>query len=224
MGGLPGLIAACYPPGRGGCGERIARLNELGVKSVCSVLGKGHASIVLLADTRWGVAAVKVRRLDSRRESLEAEARALLLGSLHGATPKPLAWNTDVIVMEPLFGPSLGEALHLNPYTATLEALKAARALDTAGIEHLELHRPWRNVLFARPLGPALIVDLDSHSTGGCGNVPRLLAGLSRRLGIIDTSREPLRGLLARYKKLGCPSHLYEEIVAIVSTRLNPQP
>jgi len=201
----------------------MARLNELGVKSVCGVLGKGHASIVLLADTRWGIAAVKVRRLDSRRESLEAEARALLLGSMHGATPKPLAWNRDVIIMEPLFGPSLSEALHLYPYAAALEALKAARALDTAGIEHLELHRPWKNVLFVRPLGPALIIDLDSHSINGCGNVPRLLSGLARKVRRIDTSREPLRRLLARYKKLGCPSYLYEEIVTIVSIRLSPR-
>lgn len=144
---------------------------------------------------------MKVRRLDSRRSSLEEEAVRLETASRHGASPRPLAWDRNVIVMELVEGPTLGEALvsGADPLPAVLAALDAARALDAAGILHYEIHRPWRNVLFTgTTLGRALIVDLDSAGEG-CGNASRLVGGLASRLPRLRGSQ--VMELVREYKK-----------------------
>ncbi|MCE4611563.1 MAG: hypothetical protein F7B17_06310 [Desulfurococcales archaeon] len=214
-GGLEGL---CYPPGLPGCLRVVASLEASGVYNICSLLGKGHASVVALAYTRWGLRAVKVRRLDSRRESLAWEGSALERAWRLGASPRPYYVDDNVIVMEYVEGPLLGEALEdlgLTPQLVS-EALDAARSLDAGGILHLELHRPWRNIVYTGT-GRAYIIDLDSH-TEGCGNVARLLSGLARlhqRL-LMEVRRGVLRGELRAYVKKGCPRGSYDTIKNLV--------
>ncbi len=174
---------------------------------MCGVIGKGHTAVLLAVEAGGRVAAAKVRRLDSRRESLWGEAERLLEASRHGASPRPLAWNRDVILMELVTGPTLGEALRLDPLRAVSASLEAARALDTAGILHHEIHRPWRNILFTGPtLATAVIVDLDSAGEG-CGNPAKLLGGLTARMPGLR-SREVLEA--AREYKRECSRAAYE--------------
>ncbi len=209
-----GLEGLCYPPGLPGCDRVQASLEAAGVSAVCGLAGKGHASVVAVAVTGYGVKAVKVRRLDSRRDSLAGEGSALAEASRSGATPRVYYYDDNVIVMDYVEGPTLGELAErraLGPGEVA-EALDAARALDAAGILHLELHRPWGNVIYTFT-GRAYIVDLDSHSRG-CGNVARLVSGLARlspRL-LREVSRGPLRALLRSYTREGCPGSLYAEI------------
>ncbi len=212
----PSPEALCYPPGRR-CDTLVYEAERAGLYRVCGPLGKGHSSIVVLAYTRWGLAAVKVRRADSRRDSLWDEAKALERASRAGASPRPFYYSRDLIVMEAVLGPTLGEAVEgaMNSCRAVLEALRASRALDSAGILHLELHRPWRNVLFSAS-GKALIVDLDSHREG-CGNVPRLLSGLTGRLRGLRRVIGEARGLLRAYYEGGCPEEVYADLAKKVS-------
>ena len=161
---------------------------------------------------------MKVRRLDSRRRSLEPEGRALEAAWRHGASPKPYYYGRDVIVMEYVGGPSLGWAYSLGLLTGSMvsEALEAARSLDNAGILHLELHRPWENIVYTSTM-KALIVDLDSHSRG-CGNVARLVSGLARissRL-LREVREGDLREALREYYRRGCPRDVYLAIKNMV--------
>ncbi len=166
---------------------------------------------------RGVVAAVKVRRLDSRRDTLENEAHRLYEAARHGASPRPLAWNRDVIVMELVEGPVFAEALKDERVKAIAGALRAARALDSASILHHEIHRPWRNVVFTSyNLSMALIVDLDSAGEG-CGNAARLIGGLLPRFPELRCNE--IQGLLREYKK-ECSARVYQALVKAVEEAL----
>jgi putative serine/threonine protein kinase len=201
----------------------VASLEAAGVRRVCWVAGKGRASVVLAADTPWGLMAVKARRLDSRRGSLRPEGSALARASRHGASPAPRYYDDNVIVMDYVEGPSLGGLARLGLLEPrhVAEALEAARALDAAGVLHLEIHRPWENVRFTSS-GRALIVDLESSSEG-CGNVPRLVSGLARLSARLldEVRRGSLRGYLRMYYEEGCPRSVYDVIKNAVLSLLD---
>ena len=213
------LEALCYP--RGPCGLRLEEARRAGVGGFCYtgnalnpvILGKGHSSTVLLGVRRGGLVAVKVRRVDSKRESLIGEGRLLEEASRHGAAPKPYYYSRDLIVMEYIPGPHLG-GLRGTPYwpQGVLEALEAARSLDAAGILHYELRRPWRHILFTSS-SRAVVIDFESAGRG-CGSVSKLLGGLAPLLGgVVAATR--LRGLLRMYNR-ECTRDYYEEIVGFV--------
>jgi len=213
------LEALCYP--RGPCGLRLEEARRAGVEGFCYtgnalnpvILGKGHSSTVLLGVLRGGLVAVKVRRLDSKRDSLAGEGLLLEEASRHGAAPKPYYYSRDLIVMDYIPGPSLRD-LRGTPYWpwSVLEALEAARALDAAGILHYELRRPWRHVLFTGSM-KAVVIDFESAGRG-CGSVSKLLGGLAPLLGGVDVVVR-LRGLLRVYNR-ECSRDYYEEIVGFV--------
>jgi len=233
----PGALwALCYPEPhrapRGLCGLRAEALRSAGVAGLCQaprgprlpgglrVLGKGHAGVVALAYTRWGPAAVKVLRLDSRRASLEREAALQAAAARAGAAPEPLAWGGWFIVSRYIPGPTLGSLGSPPPGWAVVAAVEAARALDAAGVEHYELHRPWRSVLYTSTRGGPVAVVVDYESAGrGCGSLVRLVAGLAARVPGLRAAAVGgrLRPLLREYKLGGCPHHLYREIHASVA-------
>lgn len=220
---LQGLELACWPRIRSCTGAWI--LEELGVYAVCTrgrgglprgCLGKGHSSLVL-AVLAWGVgeAAAKIIRPGGRRESLESEARLLYEAWRAGAAPRVYRWTPRGILMELLRGPSLGFLVEECMLTEDkiAEAMEAAYALDTAGILHYEIHRPWRNIFYRD--SRAVIIDFESAGPG-CGNVPRLAQALLSRipggLGIVKSHGR----VLGLYKKR-CPDReLMEEITGVV--------
>jgi len=170
------------------------------------IVGKGHAAIVLLAWARAGPAALKVRRRDSKKRSLEAEARILSIAHVAGAAPEPLWASREAALMRLAPGDPLGEA-QLTPATVAA-ALAAARALDAAGILHRELSRPWRHVIVGDR--EAVIVDYDSASPG-CGSVNKVAGAILYRLGGLRALQEA-RPLLAEYRR-SCERSVYEKIV-----------
>ncbi|MEB3806387.1 MAG: hypothetical protein GSR73_02595 [Desulfurococcales archaeon] len=209
------LSNLCYPD-RAGCSGILASLSGSGIDRLCyapgrgqypGVIGKGHSSIVALALYRGSPVAVKIRRTDSKRESLRLEGRRLLQASVHGATPRPYYFDDNVIVMEYVRGPHLVEYIDVDPVYAVEEALLAARALDCAYILHEELNRPWRHVRFTSVRGKALILDLDSAHRG-CGNVVKLVSGLLSRFHGGVSFLRGMRELLREYSN-GCSYDLY---------------
>jgi len=179
------------------------------------VLGKGHASLVVAGLTFDGqVVAIKVRRTDSKRSSLEGEGRLLEVASRAGASPAPLYYSKDLIVMEYVGDVSLERVLRASPLPllrrSLLEAVRAARALDAVNVLHAELHRSLRNVFYPRwPSGlKAVIIDLESSSRG-CGNVNKVLSFMIARGLLRGHAVEALRSLLREYRLAGCPGDLY---------------
>ena len=224
------VAALCYPGYHRSCLARAARLETVGVEEILfcgpsrvllqpgilvEILGKGHASTVMAATSRYGLVAVKARRTDSKRESLAWEAKILGRACRAGAAPCPYYADDDIIVMDLVAGPPLGDVLSAfgsdNIIHIVAEAVEAAYALDSAMILHKELGRPWKHILFTGPpnLSKALVIDLESASTGKCGNVPKVVGAILARLGI---DPGPLRGTLKKYKDNGCPSPLYRDI------------
>jgi putative serine/threonine protein kinase len=225
-------LALCYPKPTRGCYSRVQALEGIGVLKLCStgpttlpglnfrVLGKGHASVVVAGVAKGNhVVAVKSRRTDGKRGSLVGEGLTMVEASRVGVAPKPLYYDDDLIVMEAIAGPSLGDmiAVHGVREWIIVEALRAARALDTIGVLHLELSRPWRNILYTGPHegSKAMIVDYES-SGRGCGNVVNLVGGLAK-LPELRTlaSLEKLRQRAREYKER-CTRDLYEDMEEMV--------
>ena len=156
---------------------------------------------------------MKVRRSDSKRESLALEASFAHRAALAGAGPRVHYWSDNVIVMDIVRGPSLGYLADRGLLGAAhvMAAVGAARALDAAGVLHHEISRPWRHVYITGR--HALIIDYDSASEG-CGNVPKILAGLLARLPKGLETLNLLRPLLSRYKREDCPRGVYEDIAS----------
>ncbi|MGC9210242.1 MAG: hypothetical protein ACP5FT_03135 [Acidilobus sp.] len=180
------------------------------------ILGKGHASVVVAAAlVGGGIVAVKIRRTDSKRQSLEMEAHMLEEASRAGASPRPIYYARDFIVMEFVGVESLERLLSYAPANVivdlVIQVLRAARALDAVEVLHQELNRPLRNVFF--PGWPnsliARIIDLESASRG-CGNVNKVVGFLVSR-GLINKDRHVME-LLRSYKSSGCQRSLYNDI------------
>ncbi len=130
----------------------------------------------------------------------------------HGAAPKPYYYGNDVIVMELIRGPRLGDLRGNLAWRYIAESLYAARALDTADILHLELSRPWRHVLFTWIYGKALIVDYES-AREGCGSVVKIVSGI---LASIPSGLRLLRDnrrVLRAYKE-NCGEAEFQDIVS----------
>lgn len=216
-------LALCYPRHTVDCWKVVQELEASGISKICfagdvvlhngvRVLGKGHSSVVAAAQTRDGrVVAIKVLRTDAKRGSLLGECRLLRWASVHGASPAPHECSERFIVMSLVWGRSLMSLVEESMLTARhiVEALEAAYALDNAGILHLELHRPWRNIYYPYRSVKALIIDLESAKEG-CGNVPRVAQALYVRL--IGKPTGELLELLKGYKD-HCSRHYYNEIV-----------
>ena len=153
----------CYPFHRG-CDDRIisGRLGFLSLRGVryliesgkdimgFRVLGKGYSSIIVKALHRSGdVIAVKIRRLDSRRGSLELEGMVLdYLQPLH-IVPRIYFWGKDVIGMEYIECESVVEYLKRMAETSLKKFIKVLvkmfsnlYILDLFQIDHGELNRP----------------------------------------------------------------------------------
>ncbi|MEZ0394359.1 MAG: hypothetical protein ABWK00_04885 [Desulfurococcaceae archaeon] len=194
--------ALCYPrPWCAELEERIRLLESTGVESLAEggkdigglrVVGKGHSSIVVKALTsHHGIVALKVRRLDSKRASLEWEGRALEIAGDAGISPRPFAYSRDFVLMELLpesfvaldlaIGRLLSKANVEGLRALLYRTLRAARAADAINLEHGELANASDHVLTDG--ANVRIIDWESSRIGQRGrNVSQLCSYLLFRL------------------------------------------
>ncbi len=159
---------------------RLEELRGLGVEAyvprgeqrigVVPVLGKGRVGVVFAALFMGCVVAVKARRTDSDRGSMEGEAVILKMANRVGVGPGVLASSDDFIVMELVEGEYLPDWLEgLGPGDGSLlrvvlgGRLGKARRLDSIGLDHGELVRPRRHVIVSGD--EPRIIDFESAST-----------------------------------------------------------
>jgi putative serine/threonine protein kinase len=167
--------------------ERLGELLNLKVTAIelkgrhkidgVPVLGKGHVGVVLAARIGGRSIALKVRRVDADRETLEREAEYLRLANGVSVGPQFVSVSRNFLLMELIDGEYLadwvgrlvsGDADILHRVIGDL--LDKAHRLDLAGLDHGELSSAHRHVMVAG--GVPRIIDFESASTARrCSNV-----------------------------------------------------
>ncbi len=167
----------CFP--REQCSERILleRINNLKMLGVSGfveygrnlfgyrVLGKGYSSITVLGyHNEYGKVVVKVRRLDSRRRSLEYEGMIMDYLSPTLIPPLIYGYSRDFIVMEYIDCPSIIDVLRRNNDSLRkmlFRILASLYLVDMLAIDHGELNRPSSH-MYICPNGQVRIIDWES--------------------------------------------------------------
>lgn len=135
------------------------------------ILGKGYSSIIVLAltTTRQPIA-LKIRRLDSRRKSLEYEGMIIDYLNPTRIPPAIVFWTRDFIGMEPIFCTSVEKYLDkllLSKKTDELKfvikrILSTLYLIDQIGIDHGELNRPYNHIFYCHDTKEVRIIDWES--------------------------------------------------------------
>ncbi|WP_238026063.1 MULTISPECIES: serine/threonine protein kinase [Metallosphaera] len=118
------------------------------------VLGKGKTGVVVL--TEDGLA-LKIRRTDSPKESLELEARLQMRAEK--SAPRVVKFGRNFILMEYVRGRHLD---YVESRDVMVDLLMRAWYLERVNLEHRELVHPWKNVIVTE--SRTYILDYDSVS------------------------------------------------------------
>ncbi len=222
----PYASVVCYP--RANPNEIATRIEELkqhGVKAVefsgkasafnMPVLGKGYVGLVAVAHVKGERVALKMRRVDADRQSLEHEAELLAKANSVDVGPKLLGVSKNFLLMHLVDGDLLEDWLETHKDTEAVrgvlvEILEQCWRLDEAGLDHGELSKAPKHLLVDRANKPFIVDFETSSSARRVANVTAvcqfLFAGNSTTAQKIATtlgeiSREELIGALRNYKK-----------------------
>ncbi len=206
--------------------SRVKQLKTLGVDEVVfeghtrvgrlGILGLGTVGIVVKAMRAGSPFALKIRRTDANRPSMDEEFRMTTLANRVSVGPQVFSHSRDLLLMQLLDYREIGD------WVKTLRGrgrrtegremvhllLNQCRKLDIMGIDHGQLSNLRKHAVMAE--GRPWIIDFES---AGTERRPRnvttaaqyLLIGgaispaLRRVLGTVDT--ESLRRLLSAYKR-----------------------
>ena len=230
-------LIVCYPMPVNECFKtRIDKLISLGVKDLVlngserdpihkKVLGVGHAGIVVQAIWNNKLVALKIRRIDSKRGSLEVEAMMQMLAHNVNVAPRVYAYDKDFIVMDYVDGIKLSEWLRIvddkEEITFVIKnILDKCRKLDIIGLDHGELSRAHSHIVISKT-GEVYILDYESASTNRKPkNVTSICSYLflggskySKNLRrILNINVEVLKRLLREYKSM-YSEHAYHNIL-----------
>ncbi|HUG97135.1 MAG TPA: hypothetical protein VMJ94_06300, partial [Nitrososphaera sp.] len=108
----------CYPRfSESEYSDRIAEMESLGVTSIAlggrttingvRVAGKGQVGLVLRAKIGYKTCALKIRRLDADRKSMDEEARLHRIANGAGVGPRLEGHSKNLVAMEFVDGPSI---------------------------------------------------------------------------------------------------------------------
>jgi putative serine/threonine protein kinase len=175
----PYASVICYPRSNPAMiQKRIDELQQLGVKALefvgktsasnVPILGKGYVGVVVIAHVRGQRAALKMRRIDSDRVSLEREAELLVRANKVSVGPKFLAASKDFLLMQLVDGDLFEDWLQIHedrePIRKVLvDILEQCWRLDEASLDHGELSRAPKHLLVDRT-EKAFIVDFETAS------------------------------------------------------------
>jgi len=156
--------------------ERIAELESLGISSILldgktvvngtHVAGKGCVGLVVKAKAGRRVCALKIRRTDAGRETMDNEAHLHKIANNAGVGPILEGHTKNLIAMEFVTGQNIidwiDDATKKSKVQTVVHAiLEQCFTLDKAGIDHGELSRLGRHVIVSHT---CYIVDFESAS------------------------------------------------------------
>jgi putative serine/threonine protein kinase len=158
--------------------NRIEELKQLGVESLefsgktraasVPVLGKGYVGVVVIAHVCGERVALKMRRSDADRISLEHEAELLIRANNVNVGPKFLAVTKNFLLMQLIDGDLLEDWLETHRdkeliRKVFIEILEECWRLDEAGLDHGELSKAPKHLLVEKS-GKPFIVDFETAS------------------------------------------------------------
>jgi putative serine/threonine protein kinase len=158
--------------------DRIIEMESLGITSIilggktivngAHIAGKGCVGIVVKAKSRGEVCALKIRRTDANRETMDNEVHLHKMANSACVGPSLEEHTKNLIVMEFVAGQSIIDWVVSNNVTESkmwalaVAILEQCFSLDIAGLDHGELSRLTRHVIVSdRPY----IIDFESAST-----------------------------------------------------------
>jgi putative serine/threonine protein kinase len=169
----------CYPrASEAELRHRLEELRVLGVSAVefsgrssafdIPVLGKGFVGVVVTAHLDGQRAALKIRRVDADRPSLQHEAEMLTKANIVAVGPRLISTSKNFLLMQLIDGDPL--PLWLATHTAREEMRKVLTdileqcwRLDKAGLDHGELSKAPKH-LIVDMTGKPWIVDFETAS------------------------------------------------------------
>ncbi|MBI2649009.1 MAG: hypothetical protein HYW93_05090 [Thaumarchaeota archaeon] len=226
FGRIPYLNILTYPgPDLRSAKSRIKQLQKLGVEGVIfegktkvgrlGLVGLGTVGVVVKSVTKDGIFALKIRRRDANRESMDNEVRLMKMANSVGVGPRLLRHARDFIIMQHIRGEGIDEWLsELRGRGSAGRArelvhrlLNQCRKLDLINLDHGQLSDLRKHVVISDD--SPCIIDFESASTNrAVRNVTtaaqylfiggKVSARLKRVFGIRD-GREILEAL-RRYK------------------------
>lgn len=174
----------CYPSFD--IGEYLIRLDEiqsLGVRSVVlggrsvlgkiAIAGKGCVSLVLKAKSRdHDICALKVRRLDANRISMEREVELHKIANTAGVGPEIFENSKNIIIMEFIDGLSVIDWIRQQGNVSDrrkvlkiiIEILEQCYLLDRAHLDHGQLSHLDHHVIVSGS-NDVTLIDFESSST-----------------------------------------------------------
>jgi putative serine/threonine protein kinase len=166
--------------------DRITEMESLGVTSIilggktivngAHIAGKGCVGIVVKSKVGTKICALKIRRTDADRTTMNAEAHFLKIANSIGVGPHLEGQTKNLIAMEYINGQSIidwilcssnnyyySEATRSKMRTLTRSILEQCFSLDGTGLDHGELSRLTRHVIVSD--SSSYIIDFESAST-----------------------------------------------------------
>ena len=212
------------------CLRRIKELERLGIVKLYSygesiirsirVVGKGHSSIIALArHAALGDIALKIRRFDSKRESLIREGELLKRAEVSGCTPKVHIYTRDFIVREFIEGEKLIDFIYRfyddrNVMKRLIRSLiTSSYALDSLMIDLVEISRADKQVIVENSDPERIFyIDLESGRVSSqASNLTRIISYIISRsirrkriIDVLDIDRDRinlLKSYAREYKK-----------------------
>jgi putative serine/threonine protein kinase len=157
--------------------DRIIEMESLGITSIilggktivnsAPIAGKGCVGIVVKSKAGSKVCALKIRRTDADRNTMDNEARFHKMANSAGVGPILQGHTKNLIAMDFVTGQSIidwagNKATRSKMCTVATAILEQCFSLDVAGLDHGELSRLTRHVIVSdRPS----IIDFESAST-----------------------------------------------------------
>ncbi len=177
--GEPYASVVCYPKSSPTeIHTRIEALKQLGVEVVeftgrtaaanVPVLGKGYVGVVVVALVHGQRLALKMRRTDADRTSLEHEAELLKKANAVDVGPKFVAVSKDFLLMQLIEGDLLYEWLETHRdkelvRAVVVDVLEQCWRLDEVGLDHGEISKAPKHLLVDQS-GKPFIVDFETAS------------------------------------------------------------
>lgn len=204
--------------------SRIAELEKLGITGVAftgpmligrtCVLGKGYTGIVVLAKRGTGKVALKIRRTDSPRNTMEGESILLKAANRVRVGPKLIASSRNFVVMEFLDGRKIqdwisetgGKQKANEVKSVVRKVLQDCFVLDQLGLDHGELSYISKHVIVGKKI---TLIDFESSSLERrASNVTSATQGLYIGSGLAKIIRkiypvppkQKIIGALRKYK------------------------